>query len=194
MFAKSWRFIIPLLFIAGCGDKTEVKVADVKPVLSKEEAGKPVTGDWLIIHSLSDPEQLNPLTSSDAVSSEISGYIFEALLTRDPRTLEIQTAISPRRGRKFQKINLTYTFKIRKDARFQDGRPLTGEDVLFSVKAIKCPFVNAPFLRVYFNSLIDAELLDPYTIRFITKEPYFKNESVLGGSISPVAPPSLRSG
>ena len=58
---------------------------------------------------------------------------------------------------------------------------MTGEDVLFSVKAIKCPFVNAPFLRVYFNSLIDAELIDPYTIRFLTKEPYFLNESVLGG-------------
>ena len=78
---------------------------------------------------------------------------------------------------------LTYTFKIRHDARFQDGRPITGEDVLFSVKAIKCPFVNAPFLRVYFNSLVDAELIDPYTIRFVTKEPYFLNESVLGGIV-----------
>ena len=29
--------------------------------------------------------------------------------------------------------------------------------------------------------LIDAELVDPYTIRFVTKEPYFLNESVLGG-------------
>jgi len=29
--------------------------------------------------------------------------------------------------------------------------------------------------------LIDAELIDPYTIRFVTKEPYFQNESVLGG-------------
>ena len=70
---------------------------------------------------------------------------------------------------------------------------MTGEDVLFSVKAIKCPFVNAPFLRVYFNSLVDAELLDPYTIRFVTKEPYFLNESVLGG-ITRVAAPLLRSG
>ena len=71
MFPKSWRFILPVLFIASCGDKTEVKVADVKPVVSKEAAGKPVTGDWLVIHSLSDPEQLNPFTSSDAGSAEV---------------------------------------------------------------------------------------------------------------------------
>lgn len=182
MLSRSWRFIIPFILIAGCGEKPEVNIAGVKPVLSKEEAGNPVTGDWLVIHSLNDPEQLNPLTSSDAASSEITGFIFEALLTRDPRTLEIQPYIAEARP-EISKDKLIYTFKIRKDARFQDGRPLTGEDVLFSAKAIKCPFVNAPFLRVYFNSLIDAELLDPYTIRFTTNEPYFKNETVLGGSI-----------
>lgn len=180
MLSRSWRFIIPLILIAGCGEKPEVKVADVKPVLSKEAAGKPVTGDWLVYHELSDPEQLNPLTSSDAVSSDISGFMFEALLTRDPRTLEIKPFIAEARP-EISQDKLIYTFKIRKDARFQDGRPLTGEDVLFSVKAVKCPFVNAPFLRVYFNSLADAELLDPYTIRFVTKERYFQNESVLGG-------------
>jgi peptide/nickel transport system substrate-binding protein len=180
MFARRWRLVLAILFVTGCGDKSEVKVADVKPVTSAEDAGKPVTGDWLIYHELSDPEQLNPLTSSDAVSSDISAFMFEALLTRDPRTLEIKPLIAEARP-EIAQDKLTYTFKIRKDARFQDGRPVTGEDVLFSVKAVKCPFVNAPFLRVYYNSLVDAELIDPYTIRFVTKEPYFQNESVLGG-------------
>jgi peptide/nickel transport system substrate-binding protein len=180
MLRIGWRFIFAILLVAGCGDKTEVKVPDAKPATTPVDAGTPVTGDWLIYHELSDPEQLNPLTSSDAVSSDISGFIFEALLTRDPRTLEIKPFIAEARP-VISQDKLIYTFKIRKDARFQDGRPLTGEDVLFSVKAVKCPFVNAPFLRVYFNSLVDAELTDPYTIRFVTKEPYFQNESVLGG-------------
>src|SRR5512147_2487282 len=180
MRAKSWRLIFALLVLLGCGDKTEVKVTDGKPAVSKLEAGKPVTGDWLVIHSLSDPEQLNPLTSNDASSSEVLGFILETLLTRDPRTLDLKPLIAEARP-EIAADKLTYTFKLRRDARFHDGRPITGEDVLFSVKAIKCPFVNAPFLRVYFNSLIDAELVDPYTIRFVTKEPYFLNESVLGG-------------
>ena len=180
MRAQSWRLIVALLLVVGCGDKTEVKVTDVKPAVSKAEADKPVTGDWLVIHSLSDPEQLNPLTSNDSASSDILELIFEALLSRDPRTLAFKPVIAEARPEVSQD-HLSYTFKIRRDAHFQDGRPVTGEDVLFSVKAIKCPFVNAPFLRVYFNSLIDAELIDPYTIRFLTKEPYFLNESVLGG-------------
>ena len=180
MFRRSRQVILFLLIALGCGDKTEVKVGDTQSALSKDEAGKPVTGDWLVIHSLSDPEQLNPLTSNDSASSEVLGFIFEGLLTRDPRTLEFKPLLAEARP-DISQDKLIYTFRIRKDVRFQDGRPLTGEDVLFSVKAIKCPFVNAPFLRVYFNSLIDAQLIDPYTIRFTTKERYFLNESVLGG-------------
>ena len=181
MLPKRWHWILLPLLALGCGDKAEVKVSDSPPAADSKDAGKPATGDWLVIHSLSDPEQLNPLTSSDASSSEVNGYIFETLLTREPRSLELKPLIAVARP-EIAEDKLTYTFKIRQDARFQDGRPLTGEDVLFSVKAIKCPFVNAPFLRVYFNSLVDAQLIDPYTLRLVTKERYFLNESVSAAS------------
>jgi len=144
-----------------------------------QPAEKPATGDWLLIHSMSDPEQLNPLTSSDASASEILGFVVETLTILDPRTLQHRPVIAEARP-EISKDKLSYTFKIRRDVRFQDGRLLTGEDVLFSIKAIKCPLVEAPFLRIYYDSVVDAELLDPYTIRFTTKEPYFLNESVLG--------------
>jgi peptide/nickel transport system substrate-binding protein len=140
----------------------------------------PVTGDWLLAHILSDPEQLNPLTSNDATASSLLGYMFEALLRRDPRTLELRPQLAVARP-DISDDKLEYTFKLRQDARFQDGQPLTGEDVLFSIKATKCPLVNAPFQRVYYESIVDAQLLDPYTIRFKAREPYFLNENVLGG-------------
>jgi peptide/nickel transport system substrate-binding protein len=140
----------------------------------------PVAGDWLIAHMLSDPEQLNPLTSNDAGASGLLSYVFESLLRRDPRSLELRPHLAVARP-EVSEDKLVYTFKIRQDAHFQDGRPLTGEDVLFSIKAIKCPLVNAPFQRVYFESVVNAELLDPYTIRFRAREPYFLNEDVLGG-------------
>ena len=69
---------------------------------------------------------------------------------------------------------------MRRDVHFQDGKPLTGRDLLFSLKAIKNPWVNAPFLRVYYQSLVQAELVDDTTLRLVAKEPYFRNESTLG--------------
>jgi peptide/nickel transport system substrate-binding protein len=182
MSPANWKAALCLLLLVGCrgGKETETESRGSSSFVSQPDAGKPATGDWLISHSLSDPEQLNPLTSNDASASEILQYIFQSLLTRDPRSLELKPliavahpAISADRRR--------YTFTIRRDAHFQDGTPLSGEDVLFSIKAIKCPLVNAPFLRVYFDSVVDARLLGEFTIQFSIKDPYFLNESVLGG-------------
>ena len=182
MLRRTWG-LFALLLLFGCGGG-EPSPATANPNASKtsvqDNSTTPVTGDWLIIHSSTDPEQLNPITSNDATAAEILAYIFENLLMRDPKTLELKPYLAEERPT-LSGDKLTYTFKIRRDVYFQDGRPLTGEDVLFSMKLIKCPLVNAPFLRVYFNSVVDAQLTDPYTIRFVTKEPYFLNESQLGG-------------
>ena len=75
------------------------------------EKEKPATGDWLLNHSLSDPEQLNPLTSNDASASEILGFIFENLLILDPRSLELKPMIAESRP-EISPDKLAYTFKI----------------------------------------------------------------------------------
>jgi peptide/nickel transport system substrate-binding protein len=163
-----WRLLLVALFVLTLSP----------PQLQAAE--QPVTGDWLVSHILSDPESLNPLTSNDATSSSILEHIFESLLTRDPKTLEIKPDLAPERPQ-ISDDKLTYTFTIRRDAHFQDGQPLSGQDVLFSLKVVKNPWVNAPFRRVYYQSLVQAELLDDWTIRLVAKEPYFRNESILGG-------------
>ncbi len=174
--------LLTLLFLLGCdgAERVDLRADASRTAAGEQPSAKPAAGDWLLVHSLSDPEQLNPLTSNDAAASSILQYITQSLLHRDPRTLELKPLIAAARPA-ISQDKLSYTFAIRRDAHFQDGRPLTGEDVLFSIKAIKCALVNAPFLRVYFNSVIDARLVDDFTVQFTIKEPYFLNESVLGG-------------
>jgi peptide/nickel transport system substrate-binding protein len=186
MLTRAWSLLLALALMSGCqgGGKNDSDDGPMPATVSAPASGQkdsevPVTGDWLVSHSLSDPEQLNPLTSNDASASEILQYIFQSLLTRDPRTLELKPLIATARP-EISDNKLSYTFHLRRDVHFQDGRPLTGEDVLFSIKAIKCPLVNAPFQRVYYDSVVDARLLDAFTIQFKIREPYFLNESVLG--------------
>ena len=65
MASRCWRLTLTLLLLLGCGDKNKVTVSDAEPAADAKDSRRPVTGDWLLIHMLGDPEQLNPLTSND---------------------------------------------------------------------------------------------------------------------------------
>ncbi len=173
----------------GCSPQTEpgeTAVSDSPaPVMQSKSVETlsdlpPETGDWLVQQILSDPEQLNPLTSNDATASSILARIMESLLDRDPETLQMRPLLAASLPT-VSDDHLTYTFTLRDDAHFSDGKPVTIDDVLFSIKAIKAPQVNAPFLRVYFSSIIKAEAVGKNQVRFTASEPYFLNEEVLGG-------------
>ena len=110
--ARGVGVLLLCFLLAGCRDQAEITVGDSQNIIDDQNAGAPTTGDWLIIHALSDPEQLNPLTSNDAGSSEINGYIFESLLSRDPRTLELKPLLAEARP-EISNDKLSYTFKIR---------------------------------------------------------------------------------
>src|SRR5687768_6902853 len=135
---RAFGVLLLCFLLAGCQDKADISGVDSQAIVDHKDAGAPTTGDWLIIHALSDPEQLNPLTSNDASASTINQNIFQSLLTLDPRSLELKPLLARTRPA-IAEDKLSYTFEIRRDVHFQDDRPLTGEDVLFSIKAIKCP-------------------------------------------------------
>lgn len=154
------------------------------PATSSENPGTPARGDWLVIHSLSDPESLNPLTSNDAGASQVLGWLFPSLVRIDQNTL----ALEPMIARELPEVtpdHLTYTYRLRDDVGFSDGVPLTAEDVVFTLKAIRHPAVNAPHQRNYFNSVADAVVVDPHTVKISLGEVYFLNDWQLGG-ISPI--------
>jgi peptide/nickel transport system substrate-binding protein len=64
---------------------------------------------------------------------------------------------------------LTYTFHLRPDARFHDGKPITSEDVAFSVDTVRA---NHPFGRSMFGPVERVETPDPQTARFVLKHPH----------------------
>lgn len=67
---------------------------------------------------------------------------------------------------------ITYTFKLRPDARWQDGIPVTAADVLFTVGLLQDPkFPGRPDIGALWQS-VAASRIDNLTVAFALSQPY----------------------
>lgn len=171
------------LLCAGCGPTAPSTDSAPPPEpagrAAETEDGPPVDGDWLIARLPAEMEHLNPFTSQDAYSSSINSFIFDTLLDMDNQTLELIPKLA--QSWEISGDRLCYTFRMRQDARFTDGTPVTAHDVKFSFDAVMNPAVNAPHLRNYFQDIISCETLDDHTVQFVSNKPYFRHLLMLGG-------------
>jgi len=142
---------------------------------------QPVPGDWLVLHAFSEPATLNPYGKMDYGSHRILENIFESLLYMENtppyrfkgKLAAAYPAVSPDK--------LSYTFDIREDARFSDGRQVTSEDVQFSFKVIKNPEVQlSGYMRSGFKDLKAVRQVGRHKITFVFGEPYFYNAINIG--------------
>ena len=62
---------------------------------------------------------------------------------------------------------LSVTFKLRPEAKFSDGSPLTADDVVFSFEMLKTK--GHPIYSQMLADVVKAEALDPHTVRYTFK-------------------------
>lgn len=188
-----FAFLLSGIILISCGRKKEDTNAnkdaskDASKLelteLSPPDMENAVVGDWIIRQEMSDAEKLNPTVTNDAAASGIYIYIFEPLIDVDRVTYEIKPIIA-KAPPTLSEDHLTYTFDLKENVTFSDGKPLTGEDVIFTIKTIKNPFTDAQALRNYFNDVKSVELVDgnKYKIRINMSKPYFKAIYTIGGT------------
>ncbi|HDM79089.1 MAG TPA: peptide-binding protein [Deltaproteobacteria bacterium] len=159
------------------------KPEKTESVSGKENAAidytNPVNGDWLVRHLPAEPSTLNPILVTDVYGSQIDGELFDSLIRRDPKTLEFIPQLAS--SWEISPDHLVYTFHLRKDACWHDGKPFTANDVKFSYDKIMDPKVDAAPLRNYYRDIKKVEVLDPYTVRFTYSQPYFRALEFCGG-------------
>ncbi len=126
-----------------------------------------------------EPSTLNPITSTDAVASDVQSYVMESLLTRNVDTY----AWEPMLAEKWEtsKDGREFTFVLREGVKWHDGKPMTVEDVKFSFDVIFNPKFPTAHLRPYYEQIEKAEVVDAKTIKFKAKDSYFKNFDVVAG-------------
>ena len=136
-------------------------------------------GDWLVRAFGQSVKTITPLVSSDVYASLVQEYVLESLLKRDPETLEWQGLLAE--SWQVSDDGLTITFKLRPEAAFSDGRPVTAEDVVFTYDFIMNPKIKAPRERAYYEKLASVKALGPREVEFRFKEPYYNALTLAGG-------------
>ncbi len=153
-----------VVLLSSCGRKKDETASKENSTFQLTQLTPPdtkdaATGDWLIRQEMSDAEKLNPTVTNDAAAQGIYIYIFEPLIDVDRETYEIKPIIA-KSAPVVSDDHMTYIFDLKENVTFSDGHPLTGEDVIFTIKTIKNPFTDAQALRNYFVDLKSVELVD----------------------------------
>ena len=143
------------------------------------EPGKP--GGTLVIVQSQVPRHFNPAVQSGIATMSPGAQIF-AMLVRADENWKIHPYLAE--SWKVADDGLSVTFKLRKDAKFHDGKPITSEDVAFSVATQKA---NHPF-KTSLGAVSGVDTPDPQTAIVRLKHPHPALLLAMSTSILPIIP------
>lgn len=131
---------------------------------------RPARGGELVEVVVGRVSTLNPVFAASDVEVDVSRLI-HAGLTR----VDAKGEIVPDLATRFTVSDdaLSYTFELRPDARWHDGRPVTVRDVVFTAAVAADPTIPTeknPLAAAW--ELVDVEAIDALTVRLRLDEPY----------------------
>jgi len=130
----------------------------------------------VIFHTIGEPDGMHPADDNSGPRTEINTYTQIFLITTDIKTNQplpyLATALP-----KISEDGKTYTYTLRTDMKWDDGSPITGEDVIFTFKANKCPLTNNPHAKPYLENILDivVDKTDKNKLIFTMKDKYILN-------------------
>lgn len=116
----------------------------------------------------SPPTTMDPQYYNLTPNLAVADHMFESLVTMSP-----DMKVIPALAESWSLVNnLTWEFKLRKGVKFHDGSELTAEDVVWSLDRPGTITGSPASFSLYTKAIINKTVVDPYTIRLTTKEPY----------------------
>ncbi|MFT3787177.1 MAG: peptide-binding protein [Tepidisphaeraceae bacterium] len=153
-----------------------IKEAEQKPDFAR--------GDWFVDNFGTNIGKITPLVSTDVYGAIVQAKVQEALVLRDPMTLEYAGLLAT--SWELSPDGKTIAFNLRKGVTFSDGEPFTSADVKFTFDWIMNEAVDAPRSRSYLKHLDSITVEGDYRVVFKFKEFIFNTfESVAGTGIMP---------
>lgn len=108
----------------------------------------------LLVNNGGEPAALDPQLVTGVIEQRIMLALFEGLVRYDPATLEPCPALAERW--EVSSDGLRWTFHLRGNAKFSDGRAITSEDFLFSYRRLLSPKLASPCASLFFAPVKNA--------------------------------------
>ncbi len=108
----------------------------------------------LVAHIAVEPDGLHPLNSASLNTSYVFESIHKTLLKVDLESLELIPEIAKNLPVQLDSTNFRYI--IKKGPVWDDGSPVTAEDVRFTLLLALCPLNNAPQKRLTLAEFVDS--------------------------------------
>ncbi len=122
--------------------------------------------NYLRLPMHADPPSLDPGKAQDLNSIEIIEQLFVGLTDFDPNTLEVIPELATRW--EASKDGKTYTFYLRKDVKWTNGKPVTAHDIVWAVRR-NVDGSNASFYASFLFILENGEEINRGKIKDVTK-------------------------
>ena len=157
----SWKFLPPiiviLLLLGACSsrptaERTEQPPAPESQVSQLDEPGKRIDGGTLVRLG-SDPPTLDPHLTTDATSATYIVEVFGGLVTIDQQ-LKILPDLA---DWQISSDGRVYTFQIRNNAKFHDGRSVSARDVKWSMERASDPLTGSPVVDQYLGDIVGVK-------------------------------------
>ena len=121
--------------------------------------------DTIVIAATGDPSQLLPPLAVETVARDIGDQVYERLADLAPGAAPIDsTAYRPALAVRWERVDsLAWRFHLRPGAHWQDGQPVTAEDVRFSFEAFADSLLDPP-ARPYLAHRVTVAVEDSATV------------------------------
>jgi peptide/nickel transport system substrate-binding protein len=130
----------------------------------------------VVYHTLGEPDGMHPINDNSGQRNEINTYTNVFLIMTDVRNNEPLPCLASGLP-EVSEDGKTYSYKLRTDIKWDDGTPVTAEDVIFTFKANKCPLANNAHAKPYLENILDivSDKTEAGKLTFIMKEKYIQN-------------------
>lgn len=133
-------------------------------------------GSRLVVGVQELPDSLDPYLHLSNVGTRVTYSLFDHLIERDFMAGDTPGAgfgLNPMLAESWERIDdLTLEFHLREDVTFHNGDPLTAEDVKFTFDRM---LIDTPpeleNASAYVSTVAEINVIDDYTVQFVTAEP-----------------------